>query len=438
MPNRPSWLKISGSGFSQSASRASILFSILLLGATLQVQAQWRQFRGPDGLGASPAPNLPLTWGEGKNVRWKTGIHGRAWSSPVVLGSQVWVTTATEDGRELFAVALDRDSGRILHDLKLFHVAQPQYAHPFNSYASPTPVIEPGRIYVTFGSPGTAAIDTQAGKVLWERRDLECNHFRGAGSSPILFHDLLIMHFDGSDRQYIVALDKNTGKTVWRTERSIDFKDLGPDGRPEAEGDYRKAFSTPHLVTMAGEAIVVSLGSKAAYGYDPATGKELWRIEERSSHSASTRPVDGHGLVFYPTGFATGQLLAVRPDRKGDVACTRVVWRVTRGVPNKPSVLLAGDLLFMINDVGILTCLEAKTGNVVWRERLDGTYSASPVSAGGRIYFFSEDGKATVIDAGRQFRRLAENHLDEGFMASPAIAGSALFLRTRTHLYRIE
>ncbi|MCA1648794.1 MAG: PQQ-binding-like beta-propeller repeat protein [Acidobacteria bacterium] len=412
--------------------------SIVLFGATLEVQAQWRQFRGPDGLGTSPASIVPLTWSEAKNVRWKTAIHGRAWSSPVVFGNQVWVTTATEDGRELYAVALDRESGRIVHDLKLFHVDRPQYAHPFNSYASPTPVIEPGRIYVTFGSPGTAAIDTQTGKVLWERRDLECNHFRGAGSSPILFHNLLIMHFDGSDRQYIVALDKATGKTVWRTDRSIDFQDLGPDGKPEADGDYRKAFSTPHLVTMAGQAIVVSLGSKAAYGYAPLTGKELWRIEERSSHSASTRPVDGHGLVFYPTGFATGQLLAVRPDGKGDVTGTHVVWRVTRGVPNKPSVLLDGDLLFMINDVGILASLEAKTGNVVWRERLDGTYSASPLSAGGRIYFFSEDGKTTVIAAGRQFKRLAENQLDEGFMASPAIAGSALFLRTRTHLYRIE
>jgi outer membrane protein assembly factor BamB len=442
MTDRPSLLKMSGSEFSQSTSRGSstglAIVAIVLLGATLQVQAQWRQFRGPDGLGTSPASNLPLTWSEQKNVRWKTGIHGRAWSSPVVFGNQVWVTTATEDGHELYAVALDRDSGRILHDLKLFHVDHPQYVHPFNSYASPTPVIEPGRIYVTFGSPGTAAIDTQTAKVLWERRDLACNHFRGAGSSPILFHNLLIMHFDGSDRQYVIALDKTTGKTVWRTERSIDFKDLGPDGKPQAEGDYRKAFSTPHIVTIGGQAIVVSLGSKAAYGYEPLTGKELWRIEERSSHSASTRPVDGHGLVFYPTGFATGHLLAVRPDKKGDVSGTRIVWRVTRGVPNKPSVLLEGDLLFMINDVGILTCLEAKTGNVVWRERLDGTYSATPVSAGGRVYFFSEDGKATVIAAGRQFKRLAENYLDEGFMASPAIAGSALFLRTRTHLYRIE
>jgi outer membrane protein assembly factor BamB len=411
---------------------------VSLLGSSARLNAQWPQFRGPDGLGTSSATRLPLNWGEGKNVRWKTAIHGRAWSSPVVLGNQIWVTTATEDGRDLFAVALDRESGKVLYDLKLFHVPQPQYAHPFNSYASPTPVIEPGRLYVTFGSPGTAAIDTRTAKVLWERRDLECNHYRGAGSSPILFGNLLIMHFDGSDRQYLVALDKNTGKTVWHTERSIDFKDLGPDGKPQAEGDYRKAFSTPHIVTVGGEPVMVSIGSKATYGYDPRTGKELWRIEERTNHSGSTRPVAGHGLVFYPSGFASGHLLAVRPDGRGDVTETHVVWRVTKGVPSKPSVLLVGDLIFMINDGGIVTCLEAKTGQEVWKGRLNGAYSASPIAVGGRIYVFSEEGRATVLEAGREFKVLAENQLDDGFMASPAVDGNALILRTRTYVYRIE
>lgn len=400
--------------------------------------AQWPQFRGPEGMGVSSNASLPVTWSEGTNVKWKTAIHGRAWSSPVILGTQVWLTTATEDGRQLFALALDKQTGTILHDVKLFDVAQPQYRHPFNSYASPTPVIEPGRVYVTFGSPGTAAIDSRTAKVLWERRDLECNHFRGAGSSPILFGNLLIMHFDGSDIQYVIALDKNTGKTVWKTPRSIDFKDLGPDGKPQADGDFRKGFATPQIVMSNGEPVMISLGSKAAYGYDPRTGKELWRIEERTSHSASTRPVTGHGLVFYGSGWASGQLLAVRPDGRGDVTGTHVVWRFKGGVPNKPSLLLAGDLIFMVNDTGILTCVEAKTGNLVWKGRLSGEYSASPLSAGNRIYFFNEDGKATVIEAARELKILAENQLDEGFMASPAVDGAALYLRTRTHLYRIE
>lgn len=401
------------------------------------LRAQWPQFRGPDGLGTSPATNVPLTWAEGRNIRWKTRIHGKGWSSPVVLDDRVWVTTATEDGKRLSVVALDRATGRIVHDLEVFRVENPQYAHPFNSYASPTAVIEPGRVYVTFGSPGTAAIDTRTGKVLWERRDIECNHFRGAGSSPILFGDLLIMHFDGSDRQFVIALDKRSGKTVWRTERSVNFRDLGADGKPEAEGDLRKAFATPHIITVAGRAMLLSLGSKAAYGYDPLTGEEVWRIEEHGAFSSSVRPVVGHGLVFYTTGFPTGQLFAVRPDGRGDATGTHVAWKVARGVSSKPSLLVAGDLLFMIGDAGIASCLDAKTGAEVWRARLGGSYSASPLLAAGRVYFFSEEGKTTVIAAGRTFTVLAENQLDDGFMASPAIDGNTLVLRTRTHVYAI-
>ena len=189
---------------------------------------------------------------------------------------------------------------------------------------------------------------------------------------------------------------------------------------------------------IGGAPVMVSIGSKATYGYDPRTGKELWRIEERTNHSGSTRPVAGHGLVFYPSGFANGQLLAVKPDGRGDVTATHVVWRVTRGVPSKPSVLLVGDLIFMVNDVGILTCVEAKTGEIVWKGRIPGTFSASPIAAAGRIYIFSEDGIATVIDAGREFKLLASNTLDDGFMSSPAVDGNALILRTKTHLYRIE
>jgi outer membrane protein assembly factor BamB len=411
--------------------RAALLVALLAFG-------QWPQFRGPEGNGVSKNTGMPLTWSETQNVRWKIPIHGRAWSSPVVLGNLVWVTTATPDGKELFAIAIEKDTGKIVFDLKLFDVPNPQFAHAFNTYASPTPVIEPGRIYVTFGSPGTAAIDTATGKVVWTRRDLECNHFRGAGSSPILFRDLLLMHFDGSDRQYVVALDKRTGKTIWQTKRSIDFKDVEADGRIKADGDFRKAFATPQIVMNGDQPVLVSLGSQAAYGYDPLTGKELWTIVERSNFSSSTRPVVGHGLVFYPTGFNTGQVFAIRPNGRGDVTATHVAWKATRGAPNKPSLLLVEDLLFMVNDGGVVTCLEARTGAEVWRSRLTDSYSASPLAADGRVYFFSEDGKSTVIEAGRTFKVLAENSLDDGFMASPAIDGRAFYLRTRSHLYRVE
>jgi len=404
----------------------------------LVVLAQWPQFRGPDGDGVSKATALPIRWSETENVRWKTAVHGKGWSSPIVLGNRIWMTTATPDGRELFVVAVDKATGRIVLDRKIFDVPHPQAAHDFNSYASPTPVGEPGgsardpaRVYVTFGSPGTAALDAATGTVLWARRDLECNHFRGSGSSPILFRDLLIMHFDGSDVQYLVALDKRTGKTVWKTNRSIDFKDLEPDGRITAQGDFRKAFATPQIVTWEGRPLLVSPGSQAAYGYDPLTGKELWRLEERAQFSSSTRPVAGDGLVFYTTGFNTGQVYAVRPDGS-------LVWKTARGAPNKPSLLLDGGLLYMVNDTGIVTCLDAQTGAEVWRARVPDSYSASPILSEGRIYFFSEDGRTTVIEAGRAFKVLAESTLDAGFMASPAIDGRAIYLRTKSALYRIE
>ena len=413
------------------------VLSIVLLATPLGAQSDWPQFRGPAGDGIAAGP-VPVTWAEGKNIKWKTPIHGKGWSSPVVLGNRVWVTTATPDGKELFLLALDRDSGKILHDIKLFDVATPQFIHTFNSPASPTPVAEPGLLCVTFGSPGTACLDPGTAKVIWQRRDLECNHFRGAGSSPIFFEDLLIMHYDGSDVQYLVALDKRTGKTVWKTDRSIDFQDLDKTGKPMAEGDLRKAYATPHVITLNGQPMLISLGAKAAYGYNPRTGEELWRLEERTSHSTSSRPLFAFGMVFYTTGWATGQVLAIRPDGRGDVTDSHVAWRVTRGASRKPSLLLVDDLIYVINDGGILNALEAKTGQVVWTNRIGNAFSASPVAAAGRAYFFDEEGQTTVIQAGREFKVLATNTLDDGVMGSPAIADRAMFLRTKTHLYRIE
>lgn len=434
-----------------------LLFGTVLLACNAWGGDTWPQFRGPHGNGHSDARGLPLTWSEEKNVKWKTPIHGKAWSSPVIWGDQIWLTTATDDGKELFVVCVDRASGKVLRDQKLYDIEKPQFCHKFNSYASPTPAVEEGRAYVTFGAPGTACLDTQTGKVLWERRDFECNHYRSAGSSPILHGNLLIMNFDGSDHQFIVALDKKTGKIVWRVERSIDFKDLGPDGKPETEGDFRKAFATPHVATLDGKAVLLSSGAKAHYAYEPLTGKELWRVEERTCHSCGSRPVVGHGLVYFLTGWSSGQLLAVHPGGNGEVIDAnteaasnagtqlKLAWKSKRSIARKPSLVLLDDLIFMIDDGGIAACLEAKTGQEVWRERVGGNFSASPLYAEGRIYFCSEEGKTTVIEAGRQFKVLAENQLKvetvespAGFMGSPAAVGQALYLRTRTHLYRIE
>jgi outer membrane protein assembly factor BamB len=228
---------------------------------------RWTQFRGPDGAGISDATGLPIQWSETQNIRWKTALPGKAWSSPVVWDEQVWATNATEDGKRLSAVCIDRKTGDVVRDVLVFAVEKPQFCYPFNSYASSTPVIEEGRIYVHYGSHGTACLDTADGRTIWSRQDLLCDHFRGAGSSPIIFGKLLFLTFDGADRQYVAALDKETGKTVWEQDRNIDY---GTDN-----GDHKKAFSTPTVVAANGKAELVSPAAAATIAYDPLTGDEL-------------------------------------------------------------------------------------------------------------------------------------------------------------------
>ena len=419
--------------------RFAALFSLSILFArAARCGENWTSYRGPTDQGHCDSPRPPLRWSERENVVWKTAISGKAWSSPVIWGDRIWLTTAPEDGRELLAISLDKNSGKIVFNRRLRSVAEPQYCIPFNSYASPSPVIEEGRVYVSFGSPYNACLDSKTGEVIWERTDFVCNHFRGAGSSPFLYKDLLILHFDGSDRQYVVALDKRNGKTLWKTDRTMDFQDLDPKtGKPMIDGDFRKAFSTPVIADVRGRPVLISLGSMALYGYDPDTGKELWRVDSVGSHSGAGRPVTGHGLVFSPLGHTAG-VWAVRPDGHGAVTDSHVVWKYSRASPKRSSMLLVGDWLFLVDAAGVAACLEAKTGKELWKERLGGNYSASPIHAAGRIYFFDENGKSTVIEAAPKFRTLAVNRLDDGFMASPAVSGNALYLRTKKALYRIE
>ncbi len=398
----------------------------------------WTSYRGPTDRGHSDSPRLPVRWSERENVVWKTPIPGKAWSSPVIWGDRIWLTTAPEDGTQLTALCVDKKSGKIVFQRQLHSVHAPQYCIPFNSYASPSPAIEEGRVYVSFGSPYTACLDSRTGQVIWDRTDFVCNHFRGAGSSPVIYKDLLILHFDGSDRQYVVAVDKHTGKTVWKTDRSVDFRDLDPKtGKPGTDGDFRKAFSTPLAVDVRGTPVLISLGSMALYAYEPETGKELWRAESIGSHSGCARPVAGHGLVFSPMGY-TAELWAVRPDGRGVVTQSHVVWKHARASAKRSSPVLVGDLLFLVDSEGIAVCIEAKTGKEIWKARLGGNYSASPIDAGGKVYFFDESGKTTVVEAGPEYRVLAVNRLDDGFMASPAVTGGALYLRTKKALYRIE
>ena len=396
-------------------------FFILSLGSTIfaglaRGETNWPQFRGPGADGHSAATGLPVSWSEQDNVVWKTAIPGRGWSSPVIWGDQIWMGTATPDGKLMSAVCVHRVSGKILHNLPLFENEKPRFCHAMNSYASPTPVIEDGRVYIHFGSYGTACLDTSNGETLWARRDLPCDHFRGPGSSPILYKNMVVIHYDGFDFQYVVALDKKTGDTIWKRDRDIDF---GTDN-----GDIFKAYCTPIVIQVNGKPQLISPASKATLAYDPETGKELWRVRY-TGFSATAQPLFGHGMVFINTGFGKADMVAVRPDGSGDVTESHVKWHVKKSLGSKPSQVLVGDLIFNVSDAGVGSCLDAKTGETVWTKRIGGKYSSSLLAADGRVYYLSHEGKATVIKAAREYTELASNQLDDGFMASPAVTGKS-------------
>jgi len=388
----------------------------------------WPEFRGPGGQGHSDATGVPLQWSEDQNVTWKTAIPGEGWSSPVVLGRQIWMTTAEEEGKSLRALCVDLNSGELLHNIELFRVAELAPKHATNSYASPTPVIEPGRVYVHFGTYGTACIDTRTGKPLWKTTELQLDHEVGPGSSPTLYGDLLVINCDGYDVRYVAALHKQTGELAWKKDRP---------GPLNATKSINKAFSTPLYVQIDGQVQAISPSAQQVVSYNPVTGEEVWRVKY-PGFSNVPRPVFGNGLVYVCTGYMTPEIWAIRPNGKGDITQTHVAWKVTKQVPAKPSPLLVGDELYMISDAGIVTCLDARTGEEIWKERFGGNYSASPVFVDGRIYFFGEDGRSVVIAPGRKYEPLATNQLGGRFMASPAIVGKAFILRTHSHLYRIE
>lgn len=416
----------------------------LLLGSVANSQSIWPDFRGPVGdghavtAGGTNHLRLPLAWSETSNVVWKTAIPHKGWSTPVIWGNQIWLTTATANGQDFYAICVAADSGKVLFNERVFHCATPEpLGNNLNGYASPSPVIEARRVYVHFGSYGTACLDTKDFKVIWKREDLPCRHFRGPGSSPVIFNNLLILTMDGIDVQYVVALDKKTGKTVWKTDRTANWDDLEADGQPRAGGDFRKAYGTPLIVNANGKTQMLSVGSKAAYSYDPKTGREIWKINH-AGFSGASRPLYNDGVAYLSAGHGKGEMIAVKTDGQSDVTETHILWRNNRGFPRMPSPVLAGGLLFMVSDSGIVSCLESATGKELWQERLGGDYAASLLYADGRVYCFGQDGKVTVLKAARTYEVLASNRLADGFMASPAITDKALILRTKTSLYRIE
>ena len=399
--------------------RFAVSVACLLSLALVAVGGDWPQFRGPGGEGHSSEKNLPQTWSETENVAWKTELPGLGWSSPSIVGKQIWLTTATDEGHSLRILCVDRDSGKLLHDVEVFHKDEPGPIHNKNSYASPSALIEGDRVYVHYGSLGTACVST-AGEVLWTE-ELKHNHRHGPSGSPVIFGDLLILNCDGGDVQYVVALDKHTGKQVWRTDR---------------EGAM--SYSTPLLTEVNGQPQLISPGGEWVHGYEPATGKEIWKVRYPGGYSVVPRPVVGHGLTFVSSSYNTAKLYAIKLGGEGDITETHVAWTLTKGAPHNPSTLLVGDELYVISDKGILTCVDAKTGEQHYQERVGGNFSASPLLADDRIYLLDENGKCTVIAPGKEYRVLAENTLPGRTLASISAADGALFLRTDTALYRLQ
>jgi len=425
--------------------RSGLAWLLLFACGLLAVAAEenWPQFRGPGGDGVAANAGPPVEWSETLNIAWKVPIPGCGRSSPVILGNRIWLTTASPQGVKrtkiggddmqtanhvaIGALCLDRADGKSLWQVTLWEIDNPAPVHWLSSWATPTPVVEPGRLYCDFGTFGTACLDAETGEVLWQQK-LPLDHQVGPGSSPALCENLLILVRDGRNEQYVTALDKNTGQPVWKTSRPP----------LQGAGDQKKSFCTPLITSTGGKTQIIVPGAHWVISYDPASGKEFWRAKHSGNWSLASRPVFGHGMAFFSTGCVKPVICAVRVDGEGDVTATHIAWKCPHQAPVMSSPIVVGDEIYWVSDAGIICCADAKTGVVHWQERIGGNFLASPVFAAGKLYFFSQEGKATVLKAGKKFERLAGNSLTGTVIASPAMLQRSIFLRTDTHLYRIE
>lgn len=391
----------------------------------------WPQFRGPAGDGIVRGTDAPTEWSENKNVVWKLPIEGRAWSSPVVWGDRIWISNASDDGKKMSVLVVDFESGKTLMTIPLFENETVQVDHhKMNSYGSPTPILDEKYAYISFGAYGTACLNQADGKIVWVRKDLPCNHYRGPGSSPIFYRNLMIFHMDGFDYKYVVALNRDSGETVWKVDRNVDY---GTD-----DGDVHKAYATPTLIEVNGQVQMISPTSKATIAYDPSSGKELWRVRYKEFSTTAKAMFDGETL-FLNSGFSKAILFALKPS--DSVVSTdltdKILWTQDRGIGCKPSQVMLNELIFNVDDDGIASCVDTKNGEQVWQKRLGGEFSASAMAVNNKIYLFDHDGKGYVFTADRSGTVIAENQLDDGCMASPVVVDNNLILRTRSALYRI-
>ncbi len=424
---------------------ATLAILLSLVSASLwAADVPWPSRNGPFQNGCTAqrdARGVPLDWDEatGKHIAWKIELEGFGHSTPVIGRGRLWFTAATADGKRQFVYAVDARTGRVIHHKLLFENATPEpLGNEVNTYASPSCVLEDDAVYVHFGTYGTARLDPQTAAVVWQRRDLNCRHFRGPGSSPVVWRDLVILTFDGIDQQYVAALDKRTGETVWRTDRSTDYHDLGPDGKPSRDGDNRKAYGTPTTIDVGGRTQLVSIGSRAVFGYDAATGKEIWTVTHKDFNAAAP-PLPYENLAIINTGTGGANFMAVRLDEttRGNVTDTHLAWNRTKGNSRLSAPVLDRGRVWMLTDNGILYGVDARTGEQLAALRLGGSFVASPVVAGDYLYACDEDGATTVVRTGVPPEITATNRLGEGMRASPAVAEGRLYLRTFRRLYKI-
>ncbi|MBM3902422.1 MAG: PQQ-like beta-propeller repeat protein [Verrucomicrobia bacterium] len=431
----------------------SALLVAVALARGADAPVDWPEWRGPDAQGHATAKGVPETWSETQNIAWRCNLPGRGWSTPVMNADQIWLSTALETPAspeevaqrtkvntadqpltvlskvELKALCVDGRTGRLLWDIPLITVQDPQWVHELNSYASPSPVLEPGRAYFHFGTFGTFCVEVGTGGVVWANTNLHIMHENGPGSSPILVGDLLLFHLDGSDSQSIAALDKKTGRLVWRTNRS---------GKMNEHPQLKKSYATPTLTQWGGRPAVLSQGADWIYAYEPSTGRELWKVPYGNlGFSLSSRAVLGEGRVYFATGYSRSEIQAVQLG--GPDTAPATVWKYAKGAPTMSSLLLVGSELYFVSDSGgMLTCLDARTGREHYRERLGGSHSASPLYVDGRILLCSREGETCVMAPGPTFKLIARNRLPGKLMASPIASGESLYLRTDTALYRIQ
>ena len=418
--------------------------SLFFTGVAFAADLPWPEKNGPTADGhvpAAEAAGLPTVWDEaaGKNIAWKIPLEGEGHSTPVIGDGKLWFTAATEDGKRQFVYVVDGETGKVLHHKLLFENPEPEpLGNAVNSYASPSCVLEAEAVYVHFGEYGTARLNRATAEVEWQRRDLKCRHYRGPGSSPVVFEDLLILTFDGISKQYVVALDKTDGHTVWEAPRTHDYHDLNEEGKPRGDGDYRKAFGTPTLATVDGRPQLISIASRAAYGLDPHTGKTIWLLEHEN-YNAAARPLVMPGFAVLNMGSERAHLFGLKLDAstQGTVTESHVAWQRKKGNSSLSSPMLVGGRVYSMTNQGVLYCVDAKTGEEVYAERIGGSFVSSPIVVGDLMYFSDEAGVTTVVRAGAEFQEVAKNTLDEGMRSSAAVADGALYLRTFKHLYKI-